>query len=56
MIWSTMLIEKWKRTSSYKSSEWGAYDLDITENSRVDFEGVARISPITKKLELYYPK
>jgi len=51
-----VFIEKWKRKSAFYSLQWGAFDFDIKETTRVEYEGIPRISPITKKLELYYSK
>ena len=57
LIWSTLFIEQWKRKSALQSFNWGVFEADnINDKPRVEFEGEPRISPITEKLELHYPK
>ncbi|KAF9968830.1 Anoctamin-7 [Actinomortierella ambigua] len=56
-IWSTMFYEFWKRKSNVLAYRWNMLDYERRERARPEFKPTGvRISPITGKRELYYPR
>lgn len=56
LIWNSVFLEIWKRTSNELSYSWGMFDLELSDKPRAQFRGVPSINPITSKPELVYPK
>ncbi|XP_072403619.1 anoctamin-10 isoform X4 [Chiloscyllium punctatum] len=56
MIWSTVVMELWKRHSSVLSYTWGTMQMNSQfEEPRVDYKGSMGINPITHRYQPYYP-
>lgn len=56
-IWSALFVEYWKRKSAVLAYEWNTLDFEQLERARPEFKPTGtRISPVTGKLELYYPR
>ncbi|KAG0240858.1 Anoctamin-7 [Actinomortierella wolfii] len=56
-IWATMFFEFWKRKSNVLAYRWNMLDYERRERARPEFKPTGvRISPITGKKELYYPR
>ena len=56
LIWSTIFMENWKRKSSKLCYSWGIFNLELSDQPRPQFHGIAGVNPITGKHELYYSK
>lgn len=56
-VWSALFVEYWKRKSAVLAYEWNTLDFEQLERARPEFKPTGtRISPVTGKLELYYPR
>ncbi|KAG9064367.1 Anoctamin-7 [Linnemannia hyalina] len=56
-VWSALFVEYWKRRSAVLAYEWNTLDYEQLERARPEFKPTGtRISPVTGKLELYYPR
>ncbi|KAL1922354.1 uncharacterized protein VTP21DRAFT_9893 [Calcarisporiella thermophila] len=56
-IWSTLMLEFWKRRNKYLMWKWDVMDYEKEEQVRPEFYGTEiRISPITHKPELHYSR
>ncbi|KAF9126169.1 Anoctamin-7 [Mortierella sp. 14UC] len=56
-IWSALFVEYWKRKSAVLAYEWNTLDFEQQERARPEFKPTGtRISPVTGKRELYYPR
>lgn len=55
IIYLSIFLKFWKRRCSSFACKWGTYDYEKYEMIRPEFQGQLRPSPITKKLELWYP-
>ncbi|XP_052102473.1 anoctamin-8-like isoform X2 [Mytilus californianus] len=57
-IWATLYLEHWKRRSSKLAYDWGTLDKkdELLEDPRPLFTGDLRESPVTGRLEPYYPQ
>ncbi|KAF9179817.1 Anoctamin-7 [Haplosporangium sp. Z 767] len=56
-VWSALFVEFWKRKSNVLAYEWNTFDFERRERARPEFRPTAtRISPVTGKRELYYPR
>ncbi|KAF9360227.1 hypothetical protein BGX26_010133 [Mortierella sp. AD094] len=56
-IWSTLFVEFWKRRSNVLAYQWNTLDFERHERPRPHFKPTGtRISPVTGKRELYYPR
>ncbi|KAF9923562.1 Anoctamin-7 [Linnemannia zychae] len=56
-IWAALFVEYWKRKSAVLAYEWNTLDYERQERSRPEFKPTGtRISPVTGKMELYYPR
>lgn len=55
-IWSSVLLEVWKRRQSSLSWRWGSFDYESEdETPRPEFEGVVRRDPLTGEEARVYP-
>lgn len=54
-LWVTLFLEYWKRTSITLAWKWGVTEYEEEEETRPEFVGEVRKSPITGKPELYSP-
>ncbi|KAF9940556.1 Anoctamin-7 [Mortierella alpina] len=56
-IWAALFVEYWKRKSNVLAYEWNTFDFERRERARPEFRPTGvRISPVTGKKELYYPR
>ncbi|KAK3804908.1 MAG: calcium-activated chloride channel-domain-containing protein [Benniella sp.] len=56
-VWSSMFVEYWKRKNSVLAYQWNTLDFEQRERARPEFKPTStRISPVTGKKELYYPR
>ncbi|KAG0281736.1 Anoctamin-7 [Linnemannia exigua] len=56
-VWSALFVEYWKRKSAVLAYEWNTLDFEQQERARPEFKPTGtRISPVTGKMELYYPR
>ncbi|KAF9550580.1 Anoctamin-7 [Mortierella hygrophila] len=56
-VWSALFVEYWKRRSAVLAYEWNTLDYENLERARPEFKPTGtRISPVTGKMELYYPR
>ncbi|KAK3843846.1 MAG: calcium-activated chloride channel-domain-containing protein [Linnemannia gamsii] len=56
-VWSALFVEFWKRKSAVLAYEWNTLDFEEQERARPEFKPTGtRISPVTGKMELYYPR
>uniref|UniRef100_A0A8C4Q6U3 Anoctamin n=1 Tax=Eptatretus burgeri TaxID=7764 RepID=A0A8C4Q6U3_EPTBU len=57
VIWATLFLEGWKRRGAEMSYRWGTLDAppDELEDPRPQFKGKKRMSPVTGRVEIYYP-
>ncbi|KAG0315396.1 Anoctamin-7, partial [Linnemannia gamsii] len=56
-VWSALFVEYWKRKSAVLAYEWNTLDFEQLERARPEFKPTGtRTSPVTGKLELYYPR
>ncbi|KAJ8304856.1 hypothetical protein KUTeg_018439 [Tegillarca granosa] len=56
-FWATLYLEHWKRRSSELAYEWGTMDKkdELLEDPRPLFTGDLVQSPVTEKMDFYYP-
>ena len=54
-LWAIIYLKGWTRMEHCLALEWGTYRNEQVENVRPEFEGELRLSPITGKMETYYP-
>ncbi|KAF9409128.1 Anoctamin-7 [Podila epigama] len=56
-IWASLFVEYWKRKSNVLAYTWNTLDFERRERARPEFKPTStRISPVTGKAELYYPR
>jgi hypothetical protein len=55
LLWSTSYIEAWKRKQAVLAQEWGQTNFLDQEADRPEFEGEWQVSPVTGKLEEFFP-
>ncbi|KAG0052109.1 hypothetical protein BGZ83_002987 [Gryganskiella cystojenkinii] len=56
-IWAALFVEFWKRKSNILAYEWNTLDFERRERARPEFKPTGtRVSPVTGKIELYYPR
>ncbi len=55
-LWSALFLENWKRVQNIKAMEWGTTGFEEEEQDRPQFQGEKVISPVTGKVELYFPR
>ncbi|KAF8564867.1 hypothetical protein P879_06498 [Paragonimus westermani] len=57
LIWSTVYLEHWKRTSTVLTHQWGIWDAPpaLLEEPRAAFKGKLTKCPITGRLTRTYP-
>ncbi|KAI7816372.1 calcium-activated chloride channel-domain-containing protein [Gamsiella multidivaricata] len=56
-VWSSLFVEYWKRKSNVLAYQWNTLDFERHERARPEFKPTGtRISPVTGKMELYYPR
>jgi len=53
-LWSTIMLEFWKRKEKYTAMRWGMIGFEEEEEDRPQFEGVTRRSPVTGRPYLYF--
>ncbi|KAL7053321.1 hypothetical protein AAHC03_025481 [Spirometra sp. Aus1] len=58
MLWATLFLESWKRTNSSYTYRYGTLDRPsvLLEEPRPQFYGYWEPSPITGRLERFYPR
>ncbi|CDS42189.1 anoctamin 8 [Echinococcus multilocularis] len=58
MLWAVFFQEVWKRTSNHYTYHWGTLDKlpSLLEQPRPLFRGALEPSPITGRLEPFYPR
>jgi hypothetical protein len=54
-MWSTVMLEFWKRKEKEKAMRWGTVGFEETEQVRPEFIGEASRDPVTGKTMLYFP-
>lgn len=56
-VWAALFVEFWKRKSNVLAYQWNTLDFERRERARPEFKPTGtRISPVTGKMELYYPR
>jgi anoctamin-10/anoctamin-7 len=55
-LWVTVYLESWKRKENEIAMQWGMTGFEETEQTRPQFRGVERPSPVTGRMELFYPR
>lgn len=56
MLWSTLMLELWKRRSSSLAYSWGTYHLaERFAEPRPSFRGELGVNPVTGRLEPLFP-
>jgi hypothetical protein len=56
-VWAVLYFEYWKRRSVFYAHKWAAQNFEETEMRRYEFHAIgSQPSPITGKLELYFPE
>lgn len=56
IIWSQLFLINWKKKCSETMIKWDNFNEEYdVENQRKEYKGIIRKSPITEKLEIYYP-
>lgn len=53
-LWSTIMLEFWKRKEKYTAMRWGMIGFEEEEEDRPQFEGTVRRSPVTGHPYLYF--
>ncbi|OQR99584.1 anoctamin-like protein [Achlya hypogyna] len=56
VLWSTLMLEYWKRFNARLAMQWGTTDFQEEERPRPQFEGTLVPSPITGKPILYFDR
>lgn len=57
MLWSTVVMELWKRRSSTLSYRWGTLNLaERFAEPRPGFHGDLGVNPVTKRVEPLFPE
>lgn len=57
MLWSTVVIELWKRRSSTQSYRWGTLHLaERFAEPRPGFQGKIGVNPVTGRVEPLFPE
>ncbi|XP_018652941.1 putative anoctamin [Schistosoma mansoni] len=58
LIWTSLYLEHWKRTSSFLAYRWSSWDTPISllEEPRPLFKGILSLCPITGRPIRTYPK
>lgn len=54
LIWSTILIESWKRTCAVHAYRWGTIKTEPFEEARAQYYGVLAVNQVTGRLEPSY--
>lgn len=56
-VWAALFVEFWKRKSNVLAYTWNTFDFERRERARPEFKPTStRVSPVTGKVELYYPR
>lgn len=55
-LWSSLMLEFWKRNEKTVASRWGMTDFEETEMERPQFFGYVKRSPITGSPYKYFPR
>ncbi|CAF0977777.1 unnamed protein product [Rotaria sordida] len=55
MIWATGFLIFWRRRQAEIAYQWNTLDMEPIEEIRSTFKGQLHRSPVTGKLEVYYP-
>lgn len=56
-VWAALFVEYWKRKSNVLAYTWNTFDFERRERARPEFKPTStRVSPVTGKVELYYPR
>ena len=55
-LWSTVLLEYWKRTEIYTAMKWGMVGFEAEEVDRPQFYGEKRKSPVDGHPYTYFPE
>ncbi|XP_065183783.1 anoctamin-8-like [Sycon ciliatum] len=55
-IWGVFFVKFWKRHMNAVAFEWNAHDFEEEEELRPEFWGEKRISPVTGKIEVFFPE
>eukprot|EP00808_Paulinella_micropora_P018751 g21834.t1 len=53
-VWTTALLEIWKRRQAKKRLDWGMYKFDQQEQPRAQFQGDWRPSTVNGQVEMYF--
>ncbi|CAH1779721.1 unnamed protein product [Owenia fusiformis] len=56
LIWTTVFLETWKRTSVQLSYQWGTLNTTQHERPRASYYGDLSVNPVTGYREPHYPK
>lgn len=55
-VWATFFVHFWRRTAAKAALKWGTLGMSKQlEPTRPEFRGVARINPVTGRVDRYYP-
>lgn len=55
-LWSTLLLEYWKRKEKHTAMRWGMIGFEEEEEDRPQFEGEKMRSPVTGRPVVYFPR
>lgn len=55
-LWSALFLENWKRTEKTTAMKWGMVGFEEEEQPRPQFQGEKQRSPVTGKMEVFYPR
>lgn len=55
-LWSALFLENWKRTERTAAMKWGMVGFEEDEMPRPQFHGTKMPSPVTGRIEVYYPR
>lgn len=57
IIWASLFLETWKRKSAELAFHWGTLDQkhELLEDPRPMYRGPLQVSPVSGRLEPYYP-
>lgn len=55
-LWSALFLENWKRTEKTTAMKWGMVGYEEEEQPRPQFQGEKQRSPVTGKMEVFYPR
>lgn len=54
-LWTIVFIKCWRRREHEHALDWGTYNIEKAELIRTEFVGELRKSPVTGKMEKYFP-